>query len=75
MKLFVRIDGLSPFVLQLHDGLQIEHYQQITEQYYSELYQNMPPGNIYLKKVVNFKSGDKLMEFKRQESIKKSIIS
>lgn len=38
MRLFVKIEGLSPFVLRLHKNLKIHHYIEITEQYYGELY-------------------------------------
>jgi len=68
MRLFVKIEGLSPFVLRLHKNLKIHHYIEITEQYYGELYGGRTPGNIYINRVIHFANGDKLMEFKRQES-------
>ncbi|EFC47370.1 rasGEF domain-containing protein [Naegleria gruberi] len=69
MRLFVKILGMSPFVLKLHHGLQTHHYQKIVNMYYSDkLYNKKPPGPIYLQKIINFKNGDKLMEFSRKQA-------
>jgi len=69
IRLFVQIEGMSPFVLRLSFGLQIHHYQKIVTMYYSDkLYNKKPPGPLFLLKIVNFPNGDKLMEFKRKQS-------
>ncbi|KAL9655979.1 hypothetical protein ABK040_007600 [Willaertia magna] len=68
MRLFLKITGISPFVLRLNNGLQIHHYQKIANQYYTDkLYNKKPPSQIFLAKVVNFPNGDKYMEFKRRQ--------
>ncbi|KAL0485952.1 RasGEF [Acrasis kona] len=66
MHLFVRISALSPFILQLYDGLTISNYDQIVRKYYTELYDGSPPGPIHLKKVVNLSDGNRLFEYHRK---------
>ncbi|KAF0982441.1 hypothetical protein FDP41_011371 [Naegleria fowleri] len=68
MRLFVKISGMSPFVLRLYFGLQTHHYQKIVDMYYSDkLYNKKPPGPIFLQKIINFPNGDKMMEFGRKQ--------
>lgn len=66
IKLYLLIDGISPFVLRLPKFLELEDYLDICIEYYEkELYDNRPPGKIELHKIINFKNGDKLFKFIR----------
>jgi hypothetical protein len=69
MRLFVRIQGLSPIQLHQHKGLSVESYIDIVNQYYINLYSGKPPGPLYPHKIVNFNNGDKLLEFRRKETL------
>lgn len=75
MRLFVRIDGISPFVLRLVANLHNDHYKEIVEQYYNELYQGRTPGLLYLTKIVNFQGGDKLFVYKRREGMSTYVLT
>lgn len=68
MKLYILIDGISPFVLRLNI-LKNHHYLQIATQYYSELYDGKPPGPIFLIKAIHFANGDKWLYFKRRATL------
>jgi hypothetical protein len=68
MRLFVRISALSPFALVLHDDLSVEHYDQIVNNYYKDIYSGTPPGPLHLHKVIHLASGDKMFEYQRQAS-------
>lgn len=68
-RLFIKISGMTPFVLQLNKGLQLHHYRQIVDLYYTqELYSGNPPSPLYIFKIVNFPNGDKLFEYKRKQT-------
>lgn len=68
IRLFVRIQGLSPFQLHQRKGLRIKSYLEIVERYYSDLYSGKPPCTLIPHRVIVLNNGDKLMEFRRKES-------
>ncbi len=68
VRLFVRIQGLSPIQLYQPKGLRISSILQIIEKYYSDLYSGKPPGSLIPHRVVSFSNGEKLIEFRRKES-------
>jgi hypothetical protein len=62
-------------VLKLLNNLEIHHYKLIVERWYSDQYQGNPPSPLFIYKIINFKNGDKWMEFKRKQSKKSYICS
>ncbi len=68
VRLFVRIQGLSPIQLYQPKGLRISSILQIIEKYYSDLYSGKPPGSLIPHRVVSFINGEKFIEFRRKES-------
>ncbi|KAL0482849.1 hypothetical protein AKO1_014141 [Acrasis kona] len=68
MRCFVRIPGMQTVVLKQLNGLEIHHYKRIVEKWYSELYKGNPPSPLFIFKIINFKNGDKWMEFKRKQT-------
>lgn len=69
MRLFVRIQGLSPIQLHQYFGLSTESCIAIVNSYYQDLYIGKPPGPLFPVRVINFNNGDKLIEFKRKEGM------
>ena len=66
MRLFVRVEGSTPFGLILNDNLLHEHLVEISTKYYkAELQGNRPGSDIVLIRRINFNNGDALFDFRR----------
>lgn len=74
MRLFCRIEGLTPFCLILPDNLLDKHYEENAKQYFAEQWSSPKrvPQLILIRRV-HLRNGDKLFDFKRRSSTIRSI--
>lgn len=69
MRLFVRVEGMSPFSLLLKDNLLPEHYEEIATKYFNETYVvSREPQELILIRRVHFQTNDVLLDFKRKKT-------
>ena len=68
MRLFVRVEGLSPFSLILQDNLLAEHYEEIAVKYFRENWHTtrQAPELMLIRRII-FKNNDQLLDFKRKK--------
>ena len=71
MRLFVRVEGQSPFALILQDNLLPEHYIEIAQQYYKENWRlaRAQPELVLVRRLV-FQNRDQLLDFKKKAPAK-----
>ena len=69
MRLFVRIEGASPFCLVLQDNLLPEHYVEIATKYNRERWHatRSPPELVLIRRVV-FRNNDQLLDFRKKKA-------
>lgn len=70
MRLFVRIEGVTPFSLVLQDNLLPEHYVEIATQYYRERQSRSAPDLILIRRML-FSNKDILLDFRRKKNQQK----
>ena len=69
MRLFVRVEGMSSFCLQLRDNLLPEHYEEIAVKYFNETFVlSREPQELILIRRVHFQTKDILLDFKRKRT-------
>jgi hypothetical protein len=67
MRLFVRIEGVTPFALILQDNLLPEHYDEIATTHYKERQSRNAPDLILIRRIV-FRNKDQLLDFRRKRT-------
>ena len=74
MRLFVRIEGASPFCLVLDDNLLPDHYSQIAQKYFKENWTStrQPPELVLIRRII-FRSKDQLFDFRRKKKSNSNV--
>lgn len=75
MRLFVRVEGHSPFSLILADNLLPEHYEEIAVKYFRENWHSRQAPDLILIRRMVFKNNDQLFDFKKKKrSVKPPVL-
>eukprot|EP00758_Cryptobia_borreli_P002178 Tbor_TRINITY_DN2838_c0_g1::TRINITY_DN2838_c0_g1_i1::g.23142::m.23142/K03099/SOS; son of sevenless len=77
MRLFVRVDGITPFTLMLPDNLVYSNYVEIATKYFKEMRSNARENReLTLIRRIHFNNNDILLDFKRKMSTsEKSVLA
>lgn len=67
MRLYVRIEGVTPFCLMLQDNLLPEHYVEIATRHYKERQSRNAPDLVLIRRLV-FSNKDQLLDFRRKKT-------
>ena len=67
MRLFVRVEGSSPFCLVLDDNLLPMHYEQIAVDYFQKTFGPRKAPELVLIRRIIFRNKDQLFDFRRKK--------
>jgi hypothetical protein len=74
MRLFVRVEGHTPFSLILQDNLLPQHYEEIAADYFKKQWASsrQAPTLVLIRRVV-FKNSDQMMDFRKRSGVQQAL--